>query len=121
MSVLGSGPGAWLAASSDVTLTDRLSQACNGVATVANQSGAYGVLGLEGSSVRDLLARIVAIDLHPDAFPENAAAVLALGHLGGVLWRLPGEHRFRLAVSRSTAGDAWRQLQFAADGVAACG
>ena len=121
LSLLGSGPGTWLALSPDPALANRLSSACEGVAAVADQSGAYGVLALEGPSSRDLLARMVAIDLRDSAFPTGASAVLALGHLGGVLWRLAGEHRFRVAVSRSTAGDLWRHLSFAAASLTACG
>ena len=121
LSVLGTGPDAWLALCADAARIDRLAQACEGLAVCADQSGAYGVLALEGAAVRDLLARGAAIDLDPGAFPEGASAAFAFSHFNAILWRLPGSHSFRLALSRSTAGDAWRLLAHIAAGLTACG
>ena len=91
-----------------------------GVAAMADQAGAYGLLALEGAGVRDLLARGAALDLDDRAFPQGAAATFSLGHFGAILWRRPGPHQFRLALARSTAGDAWRFLAHAAESLAAC-
>ena len=117
---LGTGPDTWLAVAVDSSLVERLAQTCDGLAAIADQSGAYGVLALQGPGVRDLLARAVAIDLDPRVFPEGSAAVCAFGHLGAILWRTPGPDSFRLALSRSTAADAWRFVAHVADALTAC-
>ena len=102
------------------SLVARLAHTCGGLAAVADQSGAYGVLALEGPAVRELLARAVAIDLDPSAFPEGSTAVCSFGHLGAVLWRTPGPDSFRLALSRSTSADAWRFISHVAGALTAC-
>ena len=121
VSFIGVGPDAWLAVCSDLSLVTRLAETAQGLAAVADQSGAYGLLAVEGGAARALLARAVALDLDPAVFGEGAAAVCAFGHLGVVLWRAPGSDSFRLALQRSTAADAWRQLAHAAASLSACG
>ncbi len=121
LSFIGVGPGAWLAVGSDPALATRLAEAGQGLAAVVDQSGAYGLLAVEGAAARALLARAVALDLDPEVFGERGAAVCAFGHLGVVLWRAPGSDGFRMALQRSTAADAWRHLAHAAASLKACG
>ena len=83
------------------------------IASLADQSGAFGILRLTGPRVRDALAKLVFIDLHPDAFKPGQVASTAAAHLGITLWRLgDGPHgaEFELAAYRSFADSLWHAI-----------
>ncbi|MDO9499890.1 sarcosine oxidase subunit gamma family protein [Falsiroseomonas sp.] len=61
--------------------------------------GSRAVLELTGRSVREALATILALDLHPRAFPHGAAAATLAAQVPLLIWR-DGE-AFRLACARS--------------------
>jgi len=80
---------------------------------VAGQNGGRAVLRVSGPRVRDILAKGVMIDLHPDAFPDGMAAATGIAHIPVLLWRQDdptGASVFVIAVSRSMAGSFWRWL-----------
>ena len=114
------GPGAWLVTHErgGKVLASALGPAVRGVASMADQTGAYGVLRLSGSNVRDLLCRLVPLDLHPRAFQVGDVATTACGHVAATLWRLEdssaGVPVFEVAVYRSLAGFFWRLLSLSA-------
>lgn len=66
-------------------------------------------LGVQGPPVRQLLAKGIAIDLHPDAFPVGAFAQTGLHHTGIFLER-SGDDRFELYVQRTFAAWIWDWL-----------
>jgi heterotetrameric sarcosine oxidase gamma subunit len=113
---MGAGPGAWLATHERagsgfaVSLKEKLGQ----VASVSDQSDGYAVLRLSGPRVRDTLAKMCPVDLHPRAFGCDEVAVTAAGHIGATLWRLEdaadGSPAFEIAVYRSFAADFWHLL-----------
>src|SRR6185437_5592592 len=72
----GTGPGAWLVTheGGGKALAAGVRPAIQGLAAMTDQTGAYGVLRLSGSRVRDLLCRLVPLDLHPRAFQVGDVA-----------------------------------------------
>jgi methylglutamate dehydrogenase subunit D len=116
------GPGAWLV--THETDGKALASAIEGLAAMTDQTGAYGVLRLSGSRVRDLLCKLVPLDLHARAFRIGDVGATICGHAGLTVWRLAdtdaGAPVFEVAVYRSFAGYFWRLLsQSAAEFMAA--
>lgn len=111
VSVVATGPGAWLAMANGGTadaFAASLRDAVAGLASVSDQRDAYAVLRIEGAKAREALQKLVFIDLHERAFKPGAAASTAAGHIGVILWRLDdapdGRAVFEIAVYRSFAG-----------------
>jgi methylglutamate dehydrogenase subunit D len=107
-------PGAWLAmrevASADFasTLMDSLS----GLASVSDQTDAFAVVRISGPKVREVLCKLVPLDLHARAFAVNQFAVTIIAHIPVTMWRLAdsadGSVMFELATFRSFS-DSFRQ------------
>lgn len=114
LAFIGMGPGTWLA--THELGCDELKAALAplaAAAAIADQSSAYVVLRLSGPQVRETLARLVPIDLHPRAFAVGAAAGSVAAHIGVTLWRLedePGGAVFEIALYRSFAASFWHAL-----------
>jgi sarcosine oxidase subunit gamma len=114
LALLGVGPHRWLAvAEGGEALADRLARELAGAASVCDQSDGYFVIELGGPAARRALAKGVAIDLHPSAFPADAVAVTQVAHIGVVIWRTDVGERFRLALFRSMAASFWGWLSHA--------
>lgn len=113
LAFIGVGVEAWLATSdTDVdAFAASLRNVIDDSATVSDQIGAYLVLRLTGRSVTDVLAKFVALDLHPRVFVPGSAASTIASHIPLTLWRLEdgpsGLPVFELAVPRSYA-DSFR-------------
>jgi methylglutamate dehydrogenase subunit D len=89
-------------------------------AAVADQGDGFAVLRLSGRDVRELLARLVPIDVHERAFPVGSVASSVAGHVGVTLWRLDdadGAPAFELALYRSFAHGFARLLGAALGGL----
>jgi sarcosine oxidase subunit gamma len=106
-----SGPGQWLALRRDLAGTARygfapqLAEALGDAASITEMTGSRVVLRLSGPAMRDALAKLVPIDLDPEAFPPGAAALTRGGHLPLHLWCLPGpDAAIEIASYRSYAG-----------------
>lgn len=117
---LGTGPGRWFA-SRDAGGNDfatALAAQLDGLAAVADQSAGYAMLRLQGPALRQVFAKGVNIDLHPDAFAVGDVAATAIAHIGVTLWRLDdgadGAPVFELALFRSMAGSFWHWLSLSA-------
>jgi sarcosine oxidase subunit gamma len=115
LTMLCLGPRSWLAvrpgAPSD--WAEGLRADLDGVAAVADQSSAYTVLRLDGPKVRSLLAKGIAIDLHPRIFAIGAVAALQAAHAPMIVWRT-GEDAYDLLVGRSYAAGVWAWLEHSA-------
>lgn len=115
LSLMGTGPGIWLATHEQGTtpLLSALRENIGDLAAVSDQSDGYAVLRLTGPDVREALAKFVFIDLHPGAFSVGSVACTVAGHMGITLWRLedsPDGAIFELAVYRSFAVSFWHAL-----------
>ena len=70
-------------------------------------------IAIEGPSVRNVLAKGIAVDLHPSAFPIGRFAQTGLHHTGIFLERC-GEERYELFLPRTFAASIWDWLVDAA-------
>ena len=105
-----SGPGQWLAMRNALPGGARhgfaplLAEALGDAASVTEMTGSRMVLRLSGPAVRDALAKLVPIDLDPEAFPPGAASLVNGGYMPLHLWCLPGPQPiFEFACYRSYA------------------
>ncbi len=109
-----SAPGQWLAvAPSPGDLRD-LPEALRGLAAVTDQSDSRALVRVSGPQARALLAKGVAVDLHPRAFGPGRAAVTSIAHIGVQLWQRDAGPSYDIAVARSFAGSFWAWLEHAA-------
>ncbi len=108
---LWAGPETWLAladaAGPDFDL--RMAQNCSTLAAVTDQSDGRTILRVSGPAARDVLAKLVPIDLHPSAFPPDATAMTLAAHIPVQIWHSPPED-FELACFRSFAETLYEAL-----------
>jgi sarcosine oxidase subunit gamma len=120
MALMGTGPGIWLAISErgGNAFAASLREAIGDLASVVDQSDGLAVVRLSGPKVRDVMGKLVAIDLDSDVFKVGDVAVTPAGHIGATLWRLDdlpaGPSVFELAVHRSFAASFREHLAEAA-------
>ena len=116
----GTGPEAWLAIRErgGNSFASFLRDSFGDVASVSDQSDGYAVLRLTGPKLRDTLAKLIPIDVHPRAFTQGDVASTVASHIGVTLWRLEdgrdGLPVFEIAVFRSLAATFWHALSEAA-------
>ena len=112
LTFIGSGPGQWLHWPRLRTPVSRISSvhALDGLASVFDQSDSRVLLELSGDKVRDVLAKGVAIDLHPRAFKSGDAALTTASHLAMQLWRTGDAPTFRPLVLRAYFESFWHWL-----------
>lgn len=91
-----------------------LKDALGDLASVTDQSDGYAVLRLTGPRLRDTLAKLLPIDVHPRAFRIGDVASTVAFHIGATLWRLDdgpdGAPIIEVAIFRSLAGSFWHAL-----------
>ncbi|MGB6310493.1 MAG: sarcosine oxidase subunit gamma family protein [Steroidobacteraceae bacterium] len=116
----GTGPGVWLASRElgGNAFAAILRQEIGDLAAVTDQSDGYAVLRLAGPKLRNALAKLVPLDVHPATFKPGDVASTVASHMGVTLWRLDdaadGAPVFELAVFRSLAGSFWHALSTSA-------
>lgn len=86
-------------------------------AALTDQGDGLACVALEGPAARDVLARLVPIDLREAAFPDGACARTLLGHMAVTLLRA-GE-AFEVLAMRSMADTLVHEIAAAMRGVAA--
>jgi sarcosine oxidase subunit gamma len=118
---LGTGPGKWLAMDDKLgtAFVQTLETKLQGLASVVEQSGGFGVLRLTGPALPETLEKGVQIDLAPDAFPVGSVAVTSIAHIGATLWKVDAAPTIEIAVARSLAESFfhWLELSAAAHGL----
>lgn len=88
------------------------------VAAVVEQGDGIACVVLEGPAARDVLARLVPLDLRDGAFPEGSTARTLLNHMAVTLTRLGGD-AWEVMAMRSMAATLVRELAEAMEHVAA--
>jgi sarcosine oxidase subunit gamma len=111
----GIGPHAWLASSEKHGhgFARLLKEAVGDAASVADQSSGYAILRVTGPKLRETLAKILPLDLHPRCFVRGDVASTTASHVGATLWRLEDADDspvFEIAVFRSLAASFWHAL-----------
>jgi sarcosine oxidase subunit gamma len=107
---LWAGPESWLAIAEDDPDFDlKLASRCSGLAAVTDQSDGRALLQIKGPNVRDALAKLLPIDLHPSAFPPDATALTLAAHIPVQIWQ-SADDVFELACFRSYAETLYEAL-----------
>ena len=109
-----SAPGQWLAVAPSPRDLRDWPEALRGVASVTDQSDSRALVRISGPQARAMLAKGVAIDLHPRAFGPGRAAVTSIAHIGVQFWQRDAGSTYDLTVACSFAGSFWRWLEHAA-------
>jgi sarcosine oxidase subunit gamma len=105
----GIGPSTWIAVHENAgnSFAESLQSLIGHCAAVADQSDAYVILRLAGPSVRETLAKLVPIDVHPRSFQVGDIAQTVCGYVSVTLWRLEdgvqGDPAFEIWGARSFA------------------
>jgi methylglutamate dehydrogenase subunit D len=109
---IGTGPGQWLAltAPSTTGIEAQIGAALPGLVSVFEQSDSRVLLEIGGARVRDVLAKGVAVDLHPRAFAMGDAALTTVSHLAVQLWQTSDAPTYRLLTVRTYFGSFWSWL-----------
>ena len=109
---LWNGPAQWLAeaAAGEQQIEELLSAAFGGLASICEQSDSRIVLEVTGPRVRDVLAKGLPIDLHPERFGTGDVALTAVAHVGVQLRQITDAPSYRVAVARSYFGSFWHWL-----------
>jgi sarcosine oxidase subunit gamma len=111
VSFLGIGQGQWLAlreGSNDGTAFEAdLRALLAGCASVSDQTDARVCIRAGGARVRDMLAKLLPVDLDERAFPPGAVASSLLGHISAVVARPDQSPSFEIFVSRSYTESLW--------------
>ena len=121
---LASGPGHWLVLVEGTGDPDpqtdplagphleaQLTAAVGALASVCDQTGGRVRFSVAGRLARELLARGVGIDLHPDRFAVGQSAVTSIGHMGVQFRQVDDLPTYHLLVVRSYAGSFRHWLQ----------
>lgn len=87
-------------------------------AAMTDQSDAWACVALEGPGARDVLARLVPVDLGENVFKRGHAARTQLGHMNVVIMRT-GADRYGIMAFRSMARTLVHELDEAMRMVAA--
>ncbi len=83
-------------------------------ALITDQSDGRTVLRLRGTKAREVLAKGIAIDLHPRAFKPGDVALTTAAHIGVQLWQVDDVPTYEIAVPRSLAKSLWGWLSASA-------
>lgn len=111
--LLWAGPGrAWL--------LGRAAPDLSGLAAVVEQGDGIACVLLEGEAAREVLARLVPLDLRDRAFPEGVTARTLLNHMAVTLTRVAPD-AWEVLAMRSMAATLVRELAEAMRHVAARG
>ncbi len=113
MAAISLAPSQWLV-TGPPALARQMANACEGLASVSDQSDSRALLRVAGPEVRPMLAKGVPLDLHPDAFQPGDAAATLVAHMSAWIWQLDDAPTYEIAVPRSMAGSFADWLQASA-------
>jgi sarcosine oxidase subunit gamma len=108
--ILWNGPHSWL-----VLDEDPAALAARSRGAVTEQSDGMSLFAVSGPKAREILKRLVPIDLRAQSFAPDAVAITHAAHIGVRIWR--DEECFILACFRSFSGSLHRALTEAEDSV----
>jgi len=92
---------------------DQLDAALGTHAGVVDLSEARAAVRIGGPGARDVLSRLVPLDLHPRVMQAGNAASTMAGHMGVLLLQLDDAPSYELLCQRSLAGTLLRALELA--------
>ena len=116
VSLLWAGHHQWLALAADevrANLIAELQTSVGGAASLSDQSDARFAVMASGPKVRDTLAKLTPIDLHPRAFAPSQTALTLFGHLTGQITQIDDAPSYELMVFRGFAQCFWHAMHAA--------
>ena len=120
VAVAGIGPGTWLAIHDHAgnAFAESLRSLLGEVASVSDQSDAYAILRLTGPKVRETLAKLIPIDIHPRSFQVNDVAQTVCGYMNVIVWRVEdtveSDPAFEIWAGRSLARSLYQAISHGA-------
>jgi sarcosine oxidase subunit gamma len=112
VSVRRAAPGEWLVVSETLpaeSLARDLAALDATRLSFFEQSDGRALMRISGPSVRRILAKCVAVDLHPSNFAEGHSANMLCCHISANVARI-GLDSFEIAVMRSYSGTVFEEL-----------
>lgn len=112
VSVRSVGPAEWLIVSEIVgvdSLARDLDMLDSTRLSYFEQSDGRTLVRISGPNVRRILAKCVAVDLHPSQFAEGQSAAMLCCHVSSNVARV-GPDAFEISVMRSFAGTLFEEL-----------
>ena len=116
--VVGGARLHWIGPGRALLVGGAVPEGLSGVAAVVDQGDGIAAVLLEGTAARDVLARLVPVDLRDETFPEGATARTLLNHMAVTLTRL-GPAVYEIMAMRSMAKTLVQELREAMERVAA--
>ena len=110
--IVWTAPGQWLVQADDreIGRLERLFSSFPTLCSTVALDDSRIILSVEGPRMRDALAKMLTLDLHPRVFRPGDAAVTVAGGMSVYLWLRDDVPVFDLAVPRSVAGSFWDWL-----------
>jgi methylglutamate dehydrogenase subunit D len=106
LSFLWAGHRAWIAMADERNIADLesvLRDDLGSLVSISDQSDGRLLLEVRGGNVRDMLARLAPIDLHPRAFRPDDTALTLFGHIAGQITQIDAAPVYELMVFRGFA------------------
>lgn len=108
VAIAGIGPQTWLATRDHAanSFAQSLRPLLGDCASVSDQSDAYVILRVTGPKVRNMLAKLIPIDIHTRSFQVGDVAQTICGYVNVSVWRLEDTRRdpvFEIWGARSLA------------------
>lgn len=100
------GPGQWLVMAPSEMVADLEADVADvlaGVAAVVDHTDSRAILRVSGPSARDVLAKLVVIDLHPRSFTTGDVAITHAAHVGITIVLVDDRPTFEISMFRSFA------------------
>ncbi len=117
LSALWAGPSQWMVRAEGDTaggMLQDLRGAAEGLAAVAEVGHGRAVLDVAGPRARDALAKGVALDLDPRAFPVGRTAVTMASMIDVQITAVDDRPTYELMLFRGFAGSFWHWLEASA-------
>jgi sarcosine oxidase subunit gamma len=112
LALLWCAPGQFLAVG-DVAAVQLVAEALRGVALTIDLTGGRVVVRLSGPAAREVLGRLVPLDLHPRVMRPGCVAATVAAHIGVQLWQIDDAPSYDIAGPVSFAGGLLRALELA--------
>lgn len=106
LSFLWAGHCTWIAMADEretAGLESILRADLGSLASISDQADSRLLLEVSGRNAREMLAKLVPVDLHPRAFRPDDTAMTLFGHIAGQITRIDAAATYELMVFRGFA------------------
>jgi heterotetrameric sarcosine oxidase gamma subunit len=92
---------------------ERAAEVLRGAALLIDLTGARVVVRVSGRAVRELLGRLVPLDLHPRVMRSGCVASTVAAHISVQIWQIDDAPSYDVTGPVSSAGSLFRALELA--------